>query len=95
MATIDITRPHSLPLDEAKKKAEDLAKTMADRFAMEWKWEGNTIRFSAPSGAAKGTSGEVAVSEKDVRVAVDLPFMLRVMKGTIEGKIKEKLDALV
>ncbi len=95
MATIDITRGHSLPLDDAKKKAEELAKGMADRFGIVWKWEGNTIRFDAPSGAAKGTKGEVAVSEKDVRVAIDLPFMLKMMKGTIEGKVREKLEALV
>lgn len=95
MATIDISRPHSLSIDDAKKKAEDLAKGMADRLGMEWKWEGDTIRFNAASGAAKGTSGEVSVSDKNVRVTVDLPFMLRVMKGTIEDKIKEKLDALV
>jgi putative polyhydroxyalkanoate system protein len=95
MATIDITRGHSLPLEDAKKKAEELAKGMADRFGIVWKWEGNTIRFDAPSGAAKGTKGEVAVSEKDVRVAIDLPFMLKMMKGTIEGKVKEKLESLV
>lgn len=95
MATIDITRAHSLPIDDAKKKAEELAKGMAEKFGIDWKWEGNTIRFDAPSGAAKGTKGEVSVSEKDVRVAIDLPFMLRVMKGTIEGKVKEKLDSLV
>jgi putative polyhydroxyalkanoate system protein len=95
MATIDITRAHSLPLDDAKKKAEDLAKGMADRFGIQWRWEGNTIRFDAPSGAAKGTKGEVAVTQSDVRVAIDLPFMLRVMKGTIEDKVREKLAALV
>ena len=95
MATIDISRNHSLSLDDAKKKAEDLAKGMADKFGIDWKWEGNTIRFDATSGAAKGTKGEVAVTDKTVRVAIDLPFMLRVMKGTIEGKVKEKLDALV
>jgi len=95
MATIDITRGHKLSLDDAKKKAEDLARGMAERFGIDWKWEGNTIRFDAPSGAAKGTKGEVSVTEKEVRVAIDLPFMLRVMKGTIEGKVNEKLDALV
>lgn len=95
MATIDIKRSHSLSLDDAKKKAEDLAKGMADRFGISWKWDGNTIRFDAPSGAAKGTKGEVAVSEKEVRVAIDLPFMLKMMKGTIESKVQEKLDALV
>ena len=95
MATIDIKRAHSLPLDEAKKKAEELAKGMESKFNIVWKWDGNTIRFDAPSGAAKGTKGEVAVTEKDVRVAIDLPFMLRVMKGTIEDKVNEKLNGLL
>ena len=94
-ATIDITRSHSLPIEDARKKAEDLAKGMAEKFGIEWKWDGDTIRFDAPKGAAKGTKGEVAVTDKTVRVAIDLPFMLRMLKGTIEGKVKEKLDALV
>lgn len=95
MASIDITRNHTLSLEDAKKKAEELAKGMADRFGIQWKWDGDTIRFDAPSGAAKGTKGEVGVTDKTVRVQIDLPFMLKVMKGTIEGKVKEKLDALV
>ncbi len=95
MATIDITREHKLSLDDAKKKAEELAKGMADKFGIEWKWEGNTIRFDTPSGKAKGTKGEVAVTDKNVRVAIDLPFLLRAIKGTIEEKVKEKLAALV
>ncbi len=68
---------------------------MESKFGIVWKWDGNTIKFDAPSGAAKGTKGEVAVSEKDVRVAIDLPFMLRVMKGTIEDKVNEKLNGLL
>jgi putative polyhydroxyalkanoate system protein len=95
MSTIDITRAHTLPIDDAKKKAEELAKGMAEKFGIDWKWEGNTIRFDAPSGVAKGTKGEVAVTDKSVRVAIDLPFMLRMLKGTIEGKVKEKLDTLI
>ena len=92
MATIDITRAHSLPIEDAKKKAEELARGMEQKFGIVWKWAGDTIRFDAPSGAAKGTKGEVAVTDKSVRVAIDLPFMLRVMKGTIESKVNEKLN---
>jgi putative polyhydroxyalkanoate system protein len=95
MATIDIAKSHSLPLDEAKKRAEELAKGMEEKFEIVWQWEGNAIRFNAPKGTAKGTKGEVAVSEKEVRVQIDLPFMLRVMKGTIEQKVQEKLDKLL
>jgi putative polyhydroxyalkanoate system protein len=95
MPTIDITRPHSLSKDDAKKKAEELAKGMQEKFSIVWRWEGDTIRFAAPSGAAKGTKGEVAVTDKDVRVAIDLPFMLKVMKGTIESRVNEKLNQIL
>jgi putative polyhydroxyalkanoate system protein len=94
MATIDISKAHTLSLDDAKQRAEELAKGMESKLGLAWKWEGDTIHFNAPSGAAKGTTGTVAVSSKEIRVAVDLPFMLRVMKGTIEDKIKEKLATL-
>ena len=95
MATIDITRPHKLSLDVAKQRAEDFAKSMETKLGLSWKWSGNNIEFQAPSGAAKGTKGEVQVRADAVQVTVDLPFMLRVMKGTIENKIHEKLDQIL
>ena len=95
MATIDITRTHKLPKDEAKKRAEQIASGMQSKLALQWRWDGDTIRFDAPSGAAKGTKGEIAVTDKEVRVQIDLPFMLRLMKGTVESKVNEKLDALL
>ena len=95
MSTIDVKRAHTLPKDEAKKRAEDLANSMKDKFNLVWKWEGDAIKFDAPSGAAKGTKGQVAVTDTEVHVQIDLPFLLRVMKGTIESKVNEKLNALL
>ncbi len=94
MATIEISRPHTLSKDDARQKAEELAKGMAEKLGIEWKWAGDTIEFHAPSGMAKGAKGQVIVREKEVRVEVDLPLMLRPMKGVVEGKIKERLDRL-
>lgn len=95
MATIDVKRAHALPKDEAKKRAEELAKSMGEKFNLVWHWDGDVIRFDAPSGSAKGTKGEVSVTDKEVRVQIDLPFLLKVMKGTIESKVNEKLNALL
>ena len=95
MATIDVRRAHTLPKEEARKRAEDFAKTMQQRFELEWRWEGDRILFDAPRGAAKGTKGTVDVSDKDVRVQIDLPFLLRMLKGTVESKVHEKLDKLL
>jgi putative polyhydroxyalkanoate system protein len=95
MATIDVRKDHALSKDEARKRAEDLAKSMQQRFDLEWRWEGDRILFDAPRGAAKGTKGSVDVGESDVRVQIDLPFLLRMMKGTLESKVNEKLRQLL
>jgi len=95
MATIDIRRSHTLDKDEAKRRAEALADGMKDKLGIRWEWEGDKIRFDAPSGAAKGATGTVHVNPGDIRVEVDLPFLLRAVKGTIESKINQKLDELI
>lgn len=95
MSTIDVRRPHKLSKENARKRAEELAQSMEQKFNLVWTWDGDVIRFDAPKGAAKGTKGKVSVTEGEVRVEIDLPFLLRIMKGTIESKVNEKLDALV
>jgi putative polyhydroxyalkanoate system protein len=95
MATIDITRAHTLSIEAAKTKAEEFAKSMETKLGLTWSWAGDDIKFEAPSGVAKGTKGNLSVTAKEVRVTVDLPFMLRVMKGSIEDKIHEKLNQLL
>jgi putative polyhydroxyalkanoate system protein len=95
MATIDIRRAHTLAKDEARRRAEELAKSMVDKLGLNWRWEGDHIRFEAPSGAAKGTTGTVEVTDSVVRVQIDLPFLLRVLKGKVESKVNEKLDQVL
>jgi putative polyhydroxyalkanoate system protein len=95
MATIDVCRSHALPKEEAKKRAEDLAKSMQQKFDLDWRWEGDRIVFDAPRGAAKGTRGSVEVSDADVRVQIDLPMLLRMLKGKVESKVSEKLAELL
>ena len=94
MATIDIKRPHSLDKEVAKTRAEDLAKKMQEKFGLAYKWEGDKIKFDAPSGLAKGTTGTIEISSSEVKVAIDLPFLLRAMKGKIEDKINENLTKI-
>lgn len=95
MATIDMRRKHALASDEVRRRAEDLARDMEGKIGIKWRWEGDAIRFDTPSGAAKGVTGEVSVSTTEVRVQIDLPFLLRAIKGKIEGKVKDKLDAII
>lgn len=95
MATIDIRRPHNLGLETARSRAEDLAKELATKLGIRWSWHGDTIEFQGDSGPVKGVKGRVDVSTIDVHVAIDLPLLLRAMKGTIATKVEGKLDKLV
>ncbi|NUO50492.1 MAG: hypothetical protein HOV80_16680 [Polyangiaceae bacterium] len=92
MATIDITRNHNLGIDAGKERAATLADSMKEKLGIAWRWDGDRIKFDAPSGMAKGTTGTITVGASSVRVEIDLPFLLRAMKGTIEQKVNEKLD---
>ncbi len=94
MATIDISRTHALGTDAAKERAAALADSMKEKLGIAWRWDGDRIKFDAPSGMAKGTTGTISVAPTSVRVEIDLPFLLRAMKGTIETKVNEKLDKL-
>jgi putative polyhydroxyalkanoate system protein len=95
MATIDIRRQHSLDIEEAKKRAEALAQGLEQKIGIRWRWDGDVIRFDAPGGAAKGATGVVRVEPSAVRVEIDLPLLLRPMKGMVEAKVNQKLDALL
>ncbi|WP_437600612.1 polyhydroxyalkanoic acid system family protein [Sorangium sp. So ce590] len=95
MATIDIRRQHALTKEDARQRAEELARGMEDKLGIRWRWEGDLIRFEAPGGAAKGTKGLVRVEASAVQVEIDLPFLLKAMKGTIESKVNEKLEAVL
>ncbi len=94
MATIEMEKAHGIGKDGARAKAEELADKMKEKLGIEWAWSGDSIRFEAKGGAAKGAKGTVQVSDSKIRVEVDLPLMLRPLKGMVEGKIKEKLDTL-
>jgi putative polyhydroxyalkanoate system protein len=95
MSTIDVRRAHTLSKEEARKRAEELATSMQERFELEWRWDGDRIVFDAPRGAAKGTKGSVDIGEKEVRVQIDLPFLLRVLKGKVESKVNDKLSQIL
>lgn len=95
MANIDIRRSHTLGKEVAKQKAESLAKGMETKLGIRWRWEGDKIKFDAPSGAAKGATGNVGVTDSEVRVEIDLPFLLRAVKGTIEGRVNDELNKLM
>jgi putative polyhydroxyalkanoate system protein len=87
MPSIDITRSHSVPLAEAKKKVQRVADHIAAKFDVDCHWEGNTLQFRR-----SGVDGHIRVTTKQVHVTADLGFLLMALRGPVEREVKRYLD---
>ena len=87
MASIEILRSHGKPVKDAKKSVDRVAKHIADKFDVQSRWDGNTLHFSR-----SGVDGSIAVSAKQIRVSVNLSFMLMMLKGSVEKEIHRYMD---
>ena len=94
MASIDIKKDHTLGLATAKEKVGEVAERLQSKLGITWKWEGDKVVFHADSGMAKGVKGTIAVTDAKVHTQIDLPFLLKAMKSTIEKKVQEELSGL-
>ncbi|MBI5513820.1 MAG: polyhydroxyalkanoic acid system family protein [Deltaproteobacteria bacterium] len=85
MADINISRSHTLGKDEAKNRANQVLDRLKSQ-GIEGSWSGYTFNITKP---AKGT---FTITDTNVAVAIDLPFLMRPLKGTIEDRVKKELD---
>lgn len=87
MSRIDITRKHDLPLSEARKKIERVAKSIEKRFDIQYGWDGDTLKFER-----SGVHGQIVLTKTTVRVFAHLSFLLIPLKGAVEGEIEKQLE---
>ncbi|TWT23446.1 polyhydroxyalkanoic acid synthase [Luteimonas marina] len=87
MSGIDIHHAHSLPMAKARKAVEQVAKKLAERFDVEYGWDGDTLNF-----ARSGVDGKIALEPKQLHVTASLGFLLSAMKGPIEAEIRRVLS---
>ena len=84
MATIDITRAHTLGREEARKRADNVLVNLKSE-GIQGNWNGDVFNITKPA------TGTFKVTDTSVRVEVDLPFLLRPLKGKIEERINSEL----
>jgi len=87
MPSIDIRRPHQLPLAEARAVVDQVASRMREKFGIDGQWQGDTLNFSR-----SGVSGSIAVESDAIQVRAQLGMMLAPLKGMVEQEIRRKLD---
>ncbi|MBX3693169.1 polyhydroxyalkanoic acid system family protein [Dokdonella sp.] len=87
MARIDIRRKHDLPLKEARKAVDKVARQLGTEFDVECTWEGNILAFTR-----SGVDGHIALEKGQVHVYAELGLVMGMMKGLIESEINRHLD---
>jgi putative polyhydroxyalkanoate system protein len=89
MAKVSIEQAHALPIDEVKKRLQELADRLSAKYGIDAKWT------SDREAALKrtGVSGKITVADDKVSVLLDLSFALIPVKGKIEDRIKRELSA--
>lgn len=86
MSRIDIRHLHSLPMPKARKAIEEVAKKLAERFEMDWDWDGDVLNFSR-----SGVDGHIALGADDLHVSAKLGFLTAMFKDPIEAEIRRVL----
>ncbi len=87
MPDIDIRRSHKLGLKQARQRVETVAERIAEKFGIDYGWDGDAMRFSR-----SGVDGKIGVSAKDVHVTAKLGLLLGWLKDPIEKEIRRYLD---
>lgn len=88
--TVDLTRRHSLPRDQARQAADRVIKEMETGLGLAGlisQWRRDTLHLSASEGPAKGMTGELALGTDAVRVKLTLSPTLRMMRKTVETSL--------
>jgi putative polyhydroxyalkanoate system protein len=87
MSRIDLTRNHALPLSDARKKIERVAKSIEKRFDIQYGWDGDTLKFER-----SGVHGQIVLTKTTIRVFAHLSFLLMPLKGAVEQEIQKQLE---
>jgi len=84
---IDIRKKHAKTLQEAQQVADNLARDLADKFAVHYEWQGDTLVFER-----MGVNGEIDVNDEVVHVRARLGFLLSYLEPAVEREINRYLD---
>ncbi|MCK7594898.1 polyhydroxyalkanoic acid system family protein [Pseudomarimonas salicorniae] len=87
MPTVRVERQHSKPIKAAKASVERVAEHIAERFDVEYEWEGETLHFQRT-----GVDGHIHLEKHKVTVVANLGFLLGALKGPVERAIHEYID---
>ena len=89
MAKLSIEQAHALPIDEVKRRLQELADRLSAKYGIDAKW----VSDREATLKRTGVSGTISLLENKVAVLLDLSFALLPMKGKIQERIARELKS--
>ncbi len=86
MSNIDIHARHTMDRETAQQAADDLSRDLAEKFDIDYGWDGDTIHFERP-----GVQGQIDVTDEEIHIQAHLGFMLALLKAPIENEVTRYL----
>lgn len=87
MADIELTRAHSLGLDDGRNAIERVAQQLESDIGVDYQWEGDTLRFDG-----QGADGQIEVADDTVEIFINLSAFLRPMQSQVKAEAEKYLD---
>ena len=82
-----IRREHSLGIEEARRRVDEIAADMGGRLNLSSEWRENDLQIKG-----SGVNGSISVSEDTIEIQVELGFALKIMEGSIRSAIEGTMD---
>ena len=89
MAKLNIEQAHALPIEEVKKRLQELADRLSAKYGIDARWTSDR----EASLKRTGVSGIIKIAEDKVAVLLDLSFALSPVKGKIAERIERELKS--
>ena len=87
MSRIEMHAHHHLSREEAQGAADELAADLAQKFEIDYGWEGDHIHFERP-----GVHGTITVREKEIIIKAELGLLLSFRNSRIEEVVRSYLE---
>ena len=89
MSDIALVKPHSLSPEKAKAFVQTVTNGLATKYGLESEWKGNTLHFHR-----SGVDGRVVVKDADIRINLDLGFLMKPFKNEFVRQIETGFNQL-
>ena len=87
MSDIDLRAKHAMTREQAQQAADELASDLAQKFDIDYGWDGDEIHFERP-----GVDGHITVDGDVIHIKARLGILLVFLRSRIEEEIRDYLQ---